>query len=175
LSEKPHALGLTFFAALLFGLGGFALFEWVTYVPSGDANVDQFKFWIRLWCSWFGVEPKQVQAIIHNEYRPDLPADAQLGDRGADGSPGSFGPMQCNVPSGTLAGAGFLGDPMTLATEPGRIGIYWGTKIYRQKLDDHGGDVQAAIKAYNGSGPDADAYLARANTFAGSNLGGGLS
>jgi hypothetical protein len=51
--------------------------------------------------------------------------------------------------------------------------IYWGTKVFANKLQRVGGDELAAVTAYNGSGAAADAYASSVEAFINSTYGNG--
>ena len=114
-----------------------------------------------------------VAGVLANEgaYTPRADGTYPLGDVGNRYGP-SVGPGQ--VLSGLhLARLGYTGDPLALA----RVGnesqaLYYSVRVFREAWDearqrygadaDEGQVLSYAITRYNGSGPAADAYAARA-------------
>lgn len=139
-------------------IGGLAAWKYHA-LETGHPLMDRFA--IRGWCLieglLQGIDPKHMMGIVWEESRGD--PKNYVGDSGT-----SFGPAQVNT--ATLPSVGFTGDPTTLG-QPGneRLAIWYAYKILALKLAEHGGDIAAAIKAYNGSGPQASAYEASEQSF----------
>lgn len=109
-------------------------------------------------------------AILHNEgaYTPQADGTYQLGDTDKEGGP-SVGPGQ------VMAGLHLthLADPLALAKVGNELrALYYAAAVYREAYDSAGGDIQAACRIYNGSGPDAAAYAQKAADFADTTWGG---
>lgn len=104
-----------------------------------------------------------VAGVVVNEgaYTPGPDGRYPLGDVGHRLGP-AVGPGQ--VLSGLhLRRLGYTGDALELA----RVGnefraLYYAARIFREAVDAAGGDLREAIRRYNGSGPGAEAYAARA-------------
>lgn len=99
--------------------------------------------------------------LIYQESRGD-PAN-YIGDVGLAAAGGaSGGPGQ--VSFATAQQLGIVSESMTLeqytalmSTDEG-FGVRASVKVFHQKYIDNGGDLYAAVMAYNGSGPSAVAY-----------------
>lgn len=104
-----------------------------------------------------------VVGVLVNEgaHTPGADGRYPLGDVGHKLGP-AVGPGQ--VLSGLhLKRLGYDGDPLELA----RVGnewraLYYAARIFREAYDAAGGDLRDAVRRYNGSGPAAEAYAARA-------------
>jgi hypothetical protein len=135
----------------------------------------------------FGNEPKIARAcmsILNNE----LPGGARrgelviIGDKDLPGGP-SIGPMQVYratakdlrlwSPPPDVAGE----DPWerevyaSIAHDPEQC-IRWGVEVFRAKLQVAGGELDDAIRRYNGGGTAAAKYRDRALAFADATWGG---
>lgn len=110
---------------------------------------------------------RALMSIINNEYARYLPATGQVGDKKLAGGP-SVGPMQ--VYRSTAVAMGFVPKDITpdqYAAYAGNLDtvLEWGVRVFKQKLAMAKGNVPLAIKYYNGSGPQADAYRDKALAF----------
>lgn len=171
---------------LAFIFGGVAVFLFEA-TKTGDPDLDSLRIRgnaLLALASTFGLKltkpiARGYLAILHNEaaYREADPryADRQyprgragyypVGDVTARLGP-AVGPGQ--ILSGLhLARLGYTGDPLDLA----RVGneyaaLSYSARIYAEALEASKGDVLGAIRRYNGSGVQAEAYKARAMTFA---------
>jgi len=136
----------------------------------------------RVWKQAALADPRPFRAmmtIANNEVDPRLPLDAQVGDAALGGGP-SVGPWQ--VYRSTAIGLG-LYDPKGQDVDAQRAeyaklaaDLDWcacaAAVVLKSKLEAARGDWSDAIRRYNGSGPDAEAYRARALAFAESQYGG---
>lgn len=114
---------------------------------------------------------RACMAILNNE-SAGLPAPV-VGDKDNPKGP-SVGPMQ--VSRGTAIDLGLWSPPPGVtneqarnlfaleASDEGRC-IAWGVKIFADKLRIAGDDLPLAIRLYNGSGPSAETYRAKALDF----------
>lgn len=149
-------------------LGGVAVMGAVEFVrmSTGNANMDALRPLVLWWSLVRGVDPLVMMGILHEESKGD-PANF-LGDIGNALAGGlSIGPFQVSRASAIAYGLydpDTDGDYATLSGDTSRM-VDWGCQVMRHKLDEQGGDVAAAIKAYNGSGPAADAYQARVTSY----------
>jgi len=110
---------------------------------------------------------RALMSIINNEYARYLPVTGQVGDKTLAGGP-SVGPMQ--VYRSTAIAMGFVPKTITAAQYAAYASdldtvLEWGVKVFKQKLAAAKGNVSLAIKFYNGSGPQADAYREKALAF----------
>ena len=110
---------------------------------------------------------RALMSIINNEYARYLPVTEQVGDKKLSGGP-SVGPMQ--VYRSTAIAMGFVPKTITAdqyaayASDLDTV-LEWGVRVFKQKLAAAKGNVSLAIKYYNGSGPQADAYRDKALAF----------
>lgn len=146
-------------------------------ITTGDSRMDRFGIRYRLALRslvTFGpvaatnlAIPRALMSIVHNESNGD-PAN-YLGDTTLSHGP-SVGPMQIYRKTAedyglwTAATDNPAGEYEQLASDEGQ-GIAWGVTVFKRKYDEHGGDIQAALTAYNGSGPAADDYATKAMGF----------
>ena len=142
-------------------LVGFVVYVELDKLKSGIATLDRFAIrGVAAFWSWVeGVDPRYILAIIHNESDGD--PNSYAGDAGMSLGPG-------NIQFQTWKDAGIGTDESVWRTrmEPGHEyqGIHDVVRVYKYKLARVGDPVEA-IRAYNGSGPLADAYLAKAQQF----------
>jgi hypothetical protein len=105
-------------------------------------NQPEFRFWVAVWCTYYRLNPKTVQAIIFQEQGPRPPnADFHIDE--PDGTT-SWGPMHVNDGRyGALTALGYP-PPKTLMA-----GMKYGCQWLRSLIDAHGGDETAAIQSWN--------------------------
>lgn len=128
-----------------------------------------------------GVRPEHARAMmailsieLPTGWEPGTPV---VGDRGFAGGP-SIGPGQVYRETAKDLG---LWTPTegedersayeALASDEDRM-LSWAVSVFKDKLRQAGGDVADAIRRYNGSGPRAEAYRAKALAFAEQAWGG---
>lgn len=122
----------------------------------------------------YQVDPKIMMGIFNNETggKTDPPV---VGDANLGGGP-SIGPGQVYRTTAKALGL-WTPPPETagdidaeraayaeLAKDEG-LCVRWSIRVMKSKLEASGGDVAAAIKAYNGSGSAADSYRDKALAF----------
>ena len=145
----------------------------VRRLATGNENMDALAIRARVavYSLVYGVSPYVVMAIIHNESAGN--ASNFLGDLNLGNGP-SIGPMQ--VSRATAVDLGLWtppddtsaqddADAFTALSSDIGLGVRWGCRILRQKLDDNGGDYPSAIRAYNGSNVASLTYQQNALSF----------
>lgn len=165
------AVAMALPGALAF-LGGFIVIQALLMVRAartGDRAVDRHR-WRIVWALWrvFGLRAspslaRAVASIIRQESagrRPPVVGDADL-----SGGP-SIGPMQVYRRTAVAMGlwtpppVGEVAAYTALASRETML-IEWGVRVLQEKLRITKGDLHEAIRAYNGSGPKAEAYRSK--------------
>lgn len=181
---EKHLIVLVAIAGGIFVLTGTAFYKLWEGSATGIPAIDRFRMWVVLSViKNFGVNARveyvrAVMSIINNESRG---AKAPVvGDILLGGGP-SIGPMQIYrstaksmrlyVPTDGLSDEAEREDYKNLAFDE-KMMIDWGVRVFKEKLRIASGDVAGAIRRYNGSGPNAEAYRDRALAFAGKTWGG---
>lgn len=181
---EPSALGRDVLYAGV-SIGGVSILAWAYVyfrIATGDPDLDRFGIRgnvayaaLRTWGPRAVADlrlPRACMAIVWKE-TGGRPAE-YVGDTGAKGGP-SIGPMQLYrataqdfgiwTPPPGASDAEIRSAYETLAQDE-HWGIMGGARELAEHLVDHQGDLPSAIKAYNGSGPDADKYRDRVLTWA---------
>lgn len=118
--------------------------------------------------------PRACMAICHNEVDSSKELTEQVGDVDLPGGP-SIGPMQVYFKS--AKDYGLVPSDMSADDYQAKASnlvecIGFGVKVFEHKLSEAGGDVDEAVRRYNGGGDAAQAYKARALAFADKTWGG---
>lgn len=126
---------------------------------------------------------RALMALANNEYDRRRPLDAQIGDTTSSHGP-SVGFIQ--VSRDTAVELGLWSPPADADDDPDAIReayaleasnlwtvTVWGVRVFRAKVDAADGDLATGIRKYNGSGPRAEAYRAKALAFADATWGEG--
>lgn len=163
--------------AVVLGLGASVAGFLAIYnsIPTGDANLDRWGIRGRIaFRTLLTFGPKAIfnpdigralMGIVHQESRGN--PNNYLGDTTISKCP-SIGPMQ--ICRATAIQYGLVDPSETYDDYAARAqdeaeGIRWGVIVFKHKYDEHAGDIVAATKAYNGSGPMADTYVAQVQQY----------
>jgi soluble lytic murein transglycosylase-like protein len=143
-------------------------------LATGDPNLDRLRLRALYFSTLYGVDARVTMALIANESegRPEN----YVGDVSLSSGP-SIGPMQVlrkTAQDYALLPPELTSDPdayLALAQDES-LGISLGVRVFKRKLQEAGGNVQDAVRRYNGAGVAADSYRDRALAFIQSTYGG---
>jgi hypothetical protein len=111
--------------------------------PYWSSAITQWSRWILYWANERELDPDLVAAVIRKE---------SIGQAGAEGPYGSVGLMMV-MPAET---SGLSWRPSAAELKQPTVNLRWGTGMLKQIIRDAGGDLLAALAAYNGGWDQLD-------------------